>query len=514
MSRARCRVWLAALPLLAAAGAAAADDPLLARYRGGELRQSQLHLAPEAFAELAGERRSAAICGAAYRTIYGELGARRGLEQSPEVAAALAAARRRLAAELFRRKRMPNFAGRLSAGEIEAEWRRRAAPGGDLYFPGQIDMDVLYVRCSVLPDERAACAARAAELDQRLKRGEPFIDLVAEERQRSGAANGSYSGTPLDRLSSDLRQLAENTPREGLSAWLEAPHGLFRLQVLGRRGAGPRPLPVVEAQVRQELAESRQQAWEEEERKRLDPRSKAPIEEVLAAAAEQAGDTRDKAFLAELEAQKRRLLAAAAFATDKASRPADAELEALRTARRGELEELVLLVFALPFGEPKAAYARAGEIAAALRAGEADLPAALAALPARFGELRVEQVGPLRRQVIAESLPEFAKSLEGAAAGTWRGPIPLATEGLWHLLRPAEEPAAGDLAAFDPVAGRSLAFVAVLQRSVPPLRQLRRELLGPKIEELENGGVYCRELLGRRYQLEILPDPDAGGPVR
>ncbi len=279
--------------------------------------------------------------------------------------------------------------------------------------------------------------------------------------------------------------------------------------MLGRRGAGPRPLAVLEAQLRRELAEKRREAWEEEERRRLDPRSKAGIEELLAAAADRAGDTRDKAFLADFAAEKRRLLAAAAYAGDKASRPADPQLEALRQERRTELEELVLLVFAFPFGDAKSAYRKAGEIAAALEAGAADLPAALAALPMRFTELRVEQVGPLRLARVAEALPDFAHTLDGAGAGTWRGPIPLGHRGF--VASGAARSAAAE--AEDP-GGRSLAFVAVLQRSLPPLAQLRRELLQPKIAELEEGGVYCRELLGRRFGLEILPDPGGAGTAR
>lgn len=497
---------LAPAPLPAAP---APGDDLLATFAGGELRFSEV--GDPGFPELRGEARSAAICAASYREIYARIGARKGLDKTAAFSVELAAARRRLAAELYRRKRQPNFAARLTAAELEAEWQRRSLPGGDLHQPGQIDMDVLYLRCSVLPAERGACAQRAAEIDAQLHAGVPFIDLVGAERERSGNANGSYSAAPLEKLSSELRQLAEATPAHSLSPWLEVPHGLFRLQVLDRRGAGPRPLFTVEPQLRRELAERRVREWEEAERRRLDPRGRASCEEALAAAAERAGDTRDPAFAAALAGEKARLLASAAYAADREARPSDSQLEAERQARAAELEELVLLIFALPFGErpgdAKASYTRAGEVADALTRGAANLPAALAALPAGFPDLRVEQVGPLRRREIEEALPDFAKALAGAGAGTWRGPIPLATEGLWHLVREdrgvgARPPEAG---------GRSLAFVAVLQRAVPPLSQLRRELLRPKLAELEGGGVYCRELLSSRFALEILPPaPEAG----
>lgn len=490
--------------------AAALGEDLLATFEGGELRFSEV--GDPGFPELRGEARSAAICAASYREIYARIGARKGLDKTAAFSAELAAARRRLAAELYRRKRQPNFAARLTAAEVEAEWQRRSLPGGDLHQPGQIDMDVLYLRCSVLPAERRACAQRAAQIDSLLESSVPFIDLVGAERERSGNANGSYSGAPLERLSSELRQLAEATPARGLSPWLEVPHGLFRLQVLDRRGAGPRPLFTVEPQLRRELAERRVREWEEGERRRLDPRGRASCEATLAAAAEKAGDTRDPAFAAALAREKVRLLASAAYAADREARPNDRQLEAERQARTAELEELVLLVFAFPFGDKpgdaKASYAKAGEIADALTRGAADLPAALGALPARFPELRVEQLGPLRRREIEKALPDFAKALAGAGAGTWRGPIPLATEGLWHLVR-------GDRGAgLDPTeagGSRSLAFVAVLQRAVPPVAQLRRELLRPKLAELEAGGVYCRELLSSRFALEILPPaPEAG----
>ncbi len=514
------------LALLALAPAAAGDE-LLARYQGGELRSSEMQ--DPLFAELRGEPRSAAVCAAGYREIYARTGAQKGLEKNAEFVAELAAARRRLAAELYRRKRQPNFEHRLTAAEVEAEWQRRSQPGGDLYQPGQIDMDVLYLRCSVLPAERRACAERAAAIDARLAKGVPFIDLVGEERQQSGNANGSYSGAPLEKLSDELRELAQATPARGLSPWLEVPNGLFRLQVLDRRGAGPRPFFLVEQQVRRELAEQRVREWEDAERRRLDPRGKGSCEEMLAAAAEKAGDTRDPAFLAALAAEKSRLLAAHAYAADAASRPADAQLENERRARTAELEELVLLVFALPFAETPggppgealggkpSGYAKAGRIAEILTRGAADLPGTLGALPSLFPELRIEQVGPLRRREIEAGLPGFTKALAGAGAGTWRGPIPLATAGLWHLVQPegsgaAPEPPGGGGAGEG--GGRSLAFVAVLQRSVPPLAQLRRDLLEPKIAELESGGVYCRELLARRFGFEILAAPPGKGVAR
>lgn len=478
---------LLALALCLLSQRAAADDPVLAHYSGGEVRASELRGA-------AGE---AAICAAAYREIYGRLARDKKLDQQEAFAAEIEAARRRMAADYYRSRRQPGFESRVKPAELEAEWKRRSAPGGDFHWPGQVDMDVLYLRCGVLPAERRACLERAQQIDKRLARGTAFVDLVGEERERSGNANGSYSGAPLDKLGAELRQLALATTPPSLSPWLEVPHGLFRISVLDHRGAGSRPLVQVEEQLRRELGEKSWRAYEENQQRRAAPRSKASFEEYLAGAAELSGDTRQPAFVAAFEAEKERLLAARAYAGDRAARPNDEALEKERRARADELEELVLLVFAFPFGEPRAAYAKAGEIAQTLDAGAADLPAALAALPARFPELRVEQVGPLRRRAIEAALPDFGKALAGAPAGSWRGPIRLAREGLWHLVHPAESAPAPR--------GRSLAFVAVLRRAVPPLGQLRQELLRPRIAELEAGGPYCRELLGRRFGLEILP---------
>lgn len=466
--------------------AAAAEDSPVARFAGGELLAS----------ELKGATGEAAICAAAYREIYVQLAVQKKLDQDPAFAAELAARRRRMAADFYRRRRQPGFESRVKPAEIEAEWKRRSAPGGEFHWPGQVDMDVLYLRCGVLPAERRACLERAQQIDRRLARGTAFVDLVGEERARSGNANGSYSGAPLDKLGAELRQLALATTPTSLSPWLEVPHGLYRISVLDHRGAGVRPLVQVEEQLRRELGEKSWRAYEENQQRRAE-RSRASFEEYLAGAAELSGDVLQPAFVAAFAAERERMLAARAFAADRAGRPNDEALEKERQARADELEELVLLVFAFPFGEPRAAYAKAGEIAQALTAGEADLPAALAALPSRFPELRVEQVGPLRRRAIETTLPDFAKALAGAPAGSWRGPIRLAREGLWHLLHP-------DDAAPAP-RGRSLAFVAVLRRSVPPLAQLRPELLAPLIAELEAGGPYCRELLGRRFKLEILP---------
>ncbi len=493
---------------------AAGDDPVLARWQGGELRASALAMNLDLFAELRGERRAAAVRGAAFREIYGGLGARKGLDQGPELKAALAAARRKLAADLYRKKRQPNFENRVTAAEIEAEWRRRSAPGGDLFYPGQIDMDVLYLRCSVLPAERQACAARAAEVDQRLKSGQPFIELVAEERQHSGNANGSYSGRPA-------RPAFARPPPAGRK------HPAARAFVLARAAA--RPLPAAGARPPRRRGRGRSARSKRSCAASWASAGCAPGKRRSAGAATRVRGKPSKSSSKRPPTRPatpatrlswppsppngRRLLAAAAYAADKAARPTDPQLETERRARAGELEELVLLIFAFPFSDPKTSYAKAGKIAQALTAGAADLPAALAALPARFAELRVEQVGPLRRKLVEEALPDFAKTLDGADAGSWRGPIPLATEGLWHLVQPASgEPGS---AASDPAGGRFLAFVAVLQRSVPPLGQLRAELLQPKIAELEAGGIYCRELLGRRFQLAILPAPDpAAGIVR
>lgn len=483
------------LCLAAGGGSAIAQTPaggadgVLARYKGGELRAAELR---EDLRELDSARRAALICGATYREIYSREARRAGFDQQPEFQQELSQIGRRLAAETYRKKRQPNFEVRLQAAEIEAEWRRRSQPGGDLHDPGLADMDVLFLRCGVLPQERQSCWARATEINRRLREGEAFADIVTEERVRSGNANGSYAGAPLARLATELRMLAARTQRHALSPWLEAPHGLFRLQVLAHRGAGPRPLHEVEELVRRELVERRLREWEEAERRRLAPKSKEPIDEILASAAEKAGDTQDAFYVGRLAAEKERLLARQAVLADRVARPADAELEAQREARSTELEEMVLLMFLLPMGE--GAYTTAGEIAETLTRGAGQLPATLAALPKTFPALRVEQVGPLRFRRIEEALPDLGKSLAQAPAGTWRGPIPLEAKGLWHLLR-EEQTGAGE---------SSLAFVAVLQRAVPPLSALRGELLEPFVAELESGGARCHEVLKRRFAFEIL----------
>ena len=472
------------------AAAAGPQEKVLARYQGGELRASELK---EDLRGLDPERRAAAICAGVYREIYGRQARRAGIAERPEFQQELEKIARRLAAATYRKKRQPNFEMRLKDAEVEEEWRRRSRPGGDLYDPGVADMDVLFLRCGTLTQERKPCWARAAEIDHRLREGEPFAEIVNEERLRSGNANGSYAGAPLARLAADLRELALRTQRQTFSPWLEAPHGLFRLQVLARRGAAPRPLAEVEKSLRLEMAETRLREWEAAERRRLAPKSKDDIDEVLAQAAEQAGDTQEAAYLEQLGEEKDRLLARWSLLADRAARPQDAELEAQRQARSAELEELVLLIFFLPAGD--GAYATAGEIAETLTRGAGQLPATLAALPTRFADLRVEQVGPLRLRQIEATLPELGKSLAGAAAGTWRGPIPLESQGLWHLLHKEGEGAGGN----------SLAFVAVLQRTVPPLSVLRSELLEPFVHELESGGPLCHDVLKRLFALEILP---------
>lgn len=492
----RCRTQWLLLPLfwaLAGSGPAAASTPqekVLARYQGGELRASELK---EDLRGLDPERRAAAICAGVYREVYGRQARREGIAERPEFQQELATIGRRLAAATYRKKRQPNFELRLKDAEVEEEWRRRSQPGGDLHDPGVADMDVLFLRCGTLPQERKPCWARAAEIDRRLREGEPFAEIVNEERLRSGNANGSYAGAPLARLAADLRELALRTQRQTFSSWLEAPHGLFRLQVLARRGAAPRPLAEVETMLRQEMAETRLREWEDAERRRLAPRSKDDIDEILAQAAEQAGDTQEAAYLERLGEEKERLLAKWSLLADRAARPTHAELEAQRQAQSAELEELVLLIFLLPAGD--GAYATAGEIAETLTRGAGQLPATLAALPVRFEDLRVEQVGPLRLRQIEATLPELGKSLAGAAAGTWRGPIPLESKGLWHLLHEEREGAGGS----------SLAFVAVLQRTVPPLSAVRAELLEPFVQAIEAGGPLCHDVLKRRFALEILP---------
>jgi len=513
----RANSLLPLLLLLTVAGPAAGDAApggkgVLAHYQGGEVRTADLEASLDG---IFGEERAERICSAAYRKIYSQRALRQGLDKKPEFVAALAQARKQAAAALYRKKRQPGFAARVKETEIAEEWARRSQPGGDLYEPGLVDMDVIYLRCSVLPAERQACTARAQEIDRRLREGESFTDLVSEERKISGNANGSYSSAPLAKLSDELRELALRTPRRDLSPWLVAPHGLFRLRVLSRHGAGPRPLAEVSEQVRREIAERNLRQWEEAERFRLDKRSRAGIDEILAAAAERAGDTAGPAFRATLAAAKVRLLAELALRADHEALPSKEDLEQERQARSSELEDWVLLVFVLPAADSDAGYGRAGEIAEALTAGAAHLPATLAALPNSFPELRVEQVGPLRRRTLEELSPEIGRALAGTQVGSWRGPIPLASEGLWHLLQKpvsagSEVPGA---AAGSNGSPRSLAFVALLGATLPPLGQLREELLTPFVEELSSGGVRCRTLLGQRFGLEIMPAPDPAAGI-
>jgi len=476
-------------------------DRVLARWRGGELRESlyqSRYVAGKK--ELSGDSFKAAICKASFQEIYGDLAHKVELDRSPEYRSEMESWRRDFLAGSWRGREEAELAKTLSAAELAAEWQEVSAPGAEFDPSQRADVDILYLPCGLRPAARQACRDEAAGLDRRLAAGEAFGRLAMEQREKGGRANGHFQDISLAILSADLRGLIEATPEAQISPWLEAPHGLFRLQLLRRRDGKKFEMAAFEPRLRETLLAAKVDARVQAERARLGLGAEVADVDVMAAAARRLGLDREDGFARNEAEHSRWWLADHAFLADRASMPSDEELMTALRARHDVFEEVELEVLLLDVTEHQATLDLAGEIEELLATSKGKKVQELfEELPSRFPTLRREQLGPLRLLKLGKVLPEFEKPLSSLEEGGWRGPIPLAEKDLAQAIA-AEEAKRTRHSGYE-----VLAFVRMAHRGLPPLDAARPELYREERGKLGTGPAYFVSVLEKRWGFELLP---------
>ena len=409
--------------MVLASGVSAADEPVVARWRGGELTLARFHdiYDPSGTALLAGgERLRTEVAKAVFREIQGARGLALGLDRDPALRADLAAWRTRRLAALAR--------GQLGLGtpatreELALAWNARKR---EILPPAtEVDLEVLFVRCLLRTSARLVCEERLRQLVDRLTQGESFAAIASEERALSGPANGSFPKVALGSLMVDLATAAATLPLQELSPPIPAPTGLFAVRVLRRSERAAPELAAVEPVVRQFLLAERERTAVAALPAPQDQEDSA--ENRLAAFAVAAGLDRAATFRAEEERQRGWLLADAAFLhyPEEAPHP-DAIQSAVRAEparwRRPNFELAVVDAT----GGPDA---RRGALAAAARLTDqlseaADSGKFFASLPAREPAVRLRTLTAVDPATLDPLLTEAVATLTPEG---WAGPVPVA----------------------------------------------------------------------------------------
>lgn len=477
-------------------------DRVLARWRGGELRESvfQSRYAPGK-KQLHGDSLNAAICKASFQEIYVNLAQEQGLDRTPAYRSEMESWRRDFLARSWRNMKATEIAKTLGATELMAEWQKESAPGGEFFSSPRVDVDILFLPCGLRPGPRQACRAQAAELDRRLAAGEAFDKLALEQREHGGPANGPFQDVPLANLNADLSQLIEATPKNRISPWLEAPHGLFRIQLLDRREGNKFEMSAFEPQLREMLVATKIAQLVQTERSQLGLAAGVADVDVMAKAARRLGLENEDEFVRRENEHSRWWLADQAFLADRANMPSDEVLAAKLMERRNEFEEIELEVLLLdPKKDRQALLEQAGKIEELLAtAKDKSTRELFRDLASRFPELRRELLGPIRAQKLGSIVREFEKLPASLKEGDWRGPIPLAETNLASAIDSgvAKQTIRGHY--------ETLAFVRLASRSMPTLEAARSRLYLAEREKLGTGTVYFLSVFKPRWDFELLP---------
>ncbi len=405
---------------LATLATLATDPPLIARWRGGELTLARFHdhYDPQGTALLAGgDRLRTEVAKAVFREIESARALAQGLDRDPAFLTDLAAWRTRQLAGLARSALAP--ASAPTPEEIAAAWSARAQ---EILPPvAEVDIDVLFVRCPLRASARPACAERLRGLLARLAQGEPFATVAAEEKERSGPANGSFTQVALGSLMSDLAAAAATLPVGEISGPLPSPNALFALRVL-RRGERPLPaLAAVEPLVRKFLLVERERTAVAD--LPLPNGQEDTPESRLAAHAVATGLDHSASFLVDEERQRSWLLADAAFLRDPEQAPRPEAIRAAIAAeptrwRRAHLELAVVDAR----GDRATGLATAARAADRL-AGSADVAPTFAGLPALEAGVALRTLDAVDLATLDPLLAATAGKLQ---PGEWGGPVPLA----------------------------------------------------------------------------------------
>ena len=497
--RVRYRLAFPLLVLAAAFPAAAGDDFLLARWKGGELTYSRWQKEyagpgqtvdpsrPDLYGKL--------VAKAVFRDIYHRYGLELGLDASPELAEKLKAWRERRLSQLYLDRKKPDFAAGLTEEKLRSFHHERSR---DLFWnDGRADITVLFLRCSLRPAERGLCRERMADFEKRLAAGEQLAALAAEEKPKSGAANGEFKDVALRDLVSDLRAAVNGLDEGQTTSPAEAPHGIFLARLHQRRNRGPLPFDKEKDVIRAVYLREMGEAWQRAEAARIVGGTR---EAAFAAAAVALGIDREPDFLRQEANNRGWAITDLAFYRDREVHPPDAVLAARIATRRDEFEQLELVLASLPVDQDRAAaFARAGEFAAELKSAGGSA-ALLEKEPTGFQIHRIA----VRRDTLARRFPALEKALADLPAGKAVGPVPLETEDF-------DFAGERDLSAVSRSSDyHYLAFAGVVSRKLPAIEEVLPELLAVEINEFSKGPAHFLPFFAKRWQIELFPEEKLG----
>jgi len=416
--------------LLHAGSDAMPHDRVLARWNGGELTQSRFvgTLDPDGEAlRRGGDYLEKQVCKAVFQAIYGELARENGLAASEVFVKALDDWREEKLAARYQRQHLPPKSRLVSETDVLRSYDENR---DRLYTSsGAADIAVLFVRCGEESSVRAGCRDKMEAYRRRALTDDSTLGvLIAEERELSGQANGTFRDVPLTSLADELVEAILHTPAGFSTPVIETPAGLFWLRVLNRTDPAQVPFEKVEEHVRQIVQRDAVKGWRAAAaaglRDQLDLPETASETECLAAAAIVEGLDREATFLAEERVFKAWRLADLAFFEDSEILPTDTEIAA--QIRRPEMNskyrlfDVDLLVVRVGTDRYEALES-AEAVSRALTKGE--LPEAIAA-----SETGIEGVGLNRLSAVgADELHRISRLLaEGvidSEDGSWFGPL-------------------------------------------------------------------------------------------
>ena len=512
----RGRVAAGILLAVASAMMAATDerpgtsDRILARWNDGELSEQAFiaSIDPDGVAlRRGGDYLEKQLCKAVYRTIYGKIGETAGIDSSGPFLEALDVWRTNHLASAFVTEHRPPMRELVPETRLMEYYRENL---DRLYTStGLADISVLFIRCGDDPVARVRCRAEMATVNDLVGRGETdFADVIALERARSGAANGSFEEVPLDSLVEVLRQVIVVAPIGSFSPVVETPIGLFWVRVDAR--VDPAPIPFDNAEVHLRTVLERQAAadWRLEEVRRLRgvlvlPPSTSD-DEVLAAAAVAEGLDQDGVFLRAEFDFKEWKLADLAFYEDRKILPDDEDVAA-RIARAEEdsrFRRYHIAWIYLTVGDDRyLSLQRVEQLEAIL--GDGGSPLGARDFAARHRDVVLVELHDITLENLSRISHELAEKVPSMTDGGWEGPVAY----------PKGRVIPGDILGQEEAVEFPPGMALMVRRSsrLPSVDEVRDEVNASFRNEITDVAKF-KEVFASRWGLVMTIDGDSGSP--
>ncbi len=485
---------------LAAFGQAQPENVDLARWAGGNLSREHFirdYDPDEEMLKKGGEGLAKAVCKASLQEVYGAEARKAGLERDPTFLEELEKWQRRRLARVYGERNGPR--SDFSREELLAAYTARRE---ERYTTsGAADLHILFVRCD--PETKAICGRRMETMQERFRAGEELQILIAEERSRSGEANGFFEEVPLTRLSSDLRGAVLATSGAEFTPTISTPQGLFWLRVSVLERPKPIPFEQVKNRLERELRRERMTEWRQREVESLGEEitgASAMEEEALFAVAARRQHLHLEASFLEAERRRRRwLLADAAFFRDGKILPTDEEilksLEEESVRRTYEIRHLLVGVVSAAETRDQLYPVAEGvldKLKNSPNPGETlkRLAAANEAIETyTFKKLMLHQWRGVH--------PALGSAEFELPVGGWSGPLafrePFSVEGESLGQADHQEVPSG------------LAFVVVLESATLPLEELRKKFNRQARDQITTIPSFV-ETMGKRWRFQLLVD--------